>query len=389
VFFNTQFWDQRAQPVFHDLNGAILLPQWASLESQAVEPILSPVEMGHEQRTWKDVVEKLSHVRPLELASDLPLNLVRFVTGAEAYGPLFEAAFGTSEITRERIAMAIASYERVLVPDQTPFDLGTMTPRQLEGLRVFQERGLCETCHPASTRIFSDGASRTVFLPEQPRFSKTPSLRNAGLRKRYMSSGVFTTLAEVIEHYRSIDFLQPDVTQDELVALIDFLGNALTDPRVAQRLPPFDRPTLRSERMPYDSNVFGDAVAGTGGFEPEIAAASPPFLDNPRFEIGLGRVLSGARAVLVLSSARTPPGTVVHGIPVAVVLDGAMRWTFVTSGAGPGKGVATFHSSVPADPALIGLQLHGQWFVGDTGAPRGVAVSRAATFEFFGGVPLK
>jgi hypothetical protein len=264
-----------------------------------------------------------------------------------------------------------------------------MTPRQLEGLRVFQERGLCETCHPASTRIFSDGASRTVFLPEQPRFSKTPSLRNAGLRKRYMSSGVFTTLAEVIEHYRSIDFLQPDVTQDELVALIDFLGNALTDPRVAQRLPPFDRPTLRSERMPYDSNVFGDAVAGTGGFEPEIAAASPPFLDNPRFEIGLGRVLSGARAVLVLSSARTAArhGRARHPGRRRARRRDALDVRDLRRGTRQGRGDVPLVRA--RDPALIGLQLHGQWFVGDTGAPRGVAVSRAATFEFFGGVPLK
>ena len=52
---------------------------------------------------------------------------------------LFTDAFGDPTINAERIAYAIAGYERTLVPDQTPWDLfvggdsGALTPTQAQG----------------------------------------------------------------------------------------------------------------------------------------------------------------------------------------------------------------------------------------------------------------
>jgi hypothetical protein len=56
---------------------------------------------------------------------------------------------------------------------------------------------------------------------------------------------------------------------------------------VAQGLPPFDRPTLRSELAPAGANHFGAATPGSGGIEPLILADSPPVLGNALFQIGL------------------------------------------------------------------------------------------------------
>jgi len=61
-----------------------------------------------------------------------------------------------------------------------------------------------------------------------------------------------------------------NMTNQEESDLIDFVSNALTDPRVAAEQFPFDRPTLRSEAPP-DNEAPGSAgnfrehgVAGTG-----------------------------------------------------------------------------------------------------------------------------
>jgi len=384
AFFNTQFWDARALPTFHSLSGEVLIREYASLETQAVEPLLSGVEMSHPGRDWNGLTAKLALVRPLDLAGDLPPALAQFLGTSTSYAPLFAAAFGSEEITRERIAMAIASYERTLVADRTPFDLGTLTARQELGLTVFQdaERGLCETCHPSANRFFTDGAVRTIFLPEHPRSVKTPSLRNVGLRRRFMSNGVFSSLDEVVAHYEEIGFLDP-LAPEEREALIDFVANGLNDPRVASRQPPFDRPTLHSERAPPGSNLFGKATAGSGGLEPEILADAPAHLGNVAFQIGLGRALGGARAVLFLSLARAAAGAELRGAALSVDLSRALRLPFVTAGEQPGHGAATFRMALADDVALLGLELFAQWLVIDRGATRGIAASRAARYELF------
>jgi cytochrome c peroxidase len=249
VFFNLQFGDTRARPVFKDEYGDVVLDQYASLESQAVQPPMASSEMAFEGRTWADLTRKLAAARPLALASDVPQALAEFIGDSPNYGALFAKAFGTEEITRERVAMAIASYERTLVPDQSPFDLGTMSASQERGFELFKQHGACEICHNSENRLFTDGARRTISLPDHGRLVKTPTLRNAGLRKRYMSGGELTTLDQVVHHYEDLGFIHFETPADRL-ALLDFVGNALTDPRVAARAPPFDRPSLHSECRP-------------------------------------------------------------------------------------------------------------------------------------------
>ena len=269
AFFNLQFWDTRALPVFRDEAGAVVIAQYGSLESQAVVPPMASAEMAHEGRTWADLTAKLARARPLALASDVPPALAEFAGDAADYGPLFAKAFGTPEVTRERIAMALASYERTLVPDQSPFDLGTLSERQQRGFELFKEHGACELCHPSANGLFSDGARRTISLPDHDRPVKTPTLRNVGLRPRYMSSGQFTTLDQVVRHYQKLGFIHFDTPEDR-AALLDFVANALTDPRVATRQPPFDRPTLRSERPP-ETALPDPAPAATQGNAPRPA----------------------------------------------------------------------------------------------------------------------
>jgi cytochrome c peroxidase len=378
AFFDALFWDSRAGPEFRDLAGTIVLAEHAALENQAVEPPLSAVEMSHAGRDWAELTGKLAAVRPLDLASDLPPALAGFIGDSTSYGPLFERAFGTREITRERIAMAIATYERTLIPDHTPFARGTMTPRQREGLRVYLEQGFCTVCHPVTNGLFSDGLERTIFLPDHERTVKTPTLLNIGLRRRFMSSGQHTSLEQVLDHYKAIGMLF--ATNDERAALLDFLENALTDPRVANAEPPFDRPTLRSELEPHGSRLFGQA-AGDGRFPPHMLADVPAHLGNARFQIGVGGGPGGALAVLVLSGRPSPPGTVLHGVPVYVDLAGASLQPQRLSGSGPGQGLATYRTALPLDAALLGQRFYAQWFVLDgTG---GLAVSEGARYELF------
>jgi cytochrome c peroxidase len=208
------------------------------------------------------VTRKLAAAKPLALASDVPPALAEFLGDSPSYGPLFAKAFGSEEVTRERIAMAIASYERTLVPDQSPFDLGTLSASQQRGYELFKTHGACEICHNSANRLFTDGARRTISLPDHERVVKTPTLRNAGLRTRFMSGGQLTSLDQVLSHYEKVGFIHFE-TPDDRAALLDFVGNGLTDPRVAARAPPFDRPTLQSERPPTPTTAPEEAQSGT------------------------------------------------------------------------------------------------------------------------------
>lgn len=90
--------------------------------------------------------------------------------------------------------MAIATYERVLISDDSPFDRGEMTEQQLRGRDVFFGKGDCNKCHdgPEFTKHqFNDIGVRppeedpgrgaiTERERDEGRF-KTPGLRNVAL----------------------------------------------------------------------------------------------------------------------------------------------------------------------------------------------------------------
>lgn len=274
AFFNDLFWDQRADDTFIDpVTGEEVLAWGAGLETQSLSPVLSEVEMGHVGRTFADVAEKLEHSDPLTLSPDVPTELETWI-GARTYPELFAEAFGSDEITAPHFAMAIATYERTLVSDQAPIFLDSdhpdsLTDFELAGFDVYVRAG-CNNCHPADSGVLSDGDIHFIGVDptdHDPGIARatgdvldsgyfpTPTILNAELRAPYFHDGSAESLEDVIEFYdrggdfgslREIGPLGLNDAQKE--ALLAFLTRPLTDPRVRDELPPFDRPTLSTER---------------------------------------------------------------------------------------------------------------------------------------------
>ncbi|WP_373047519.1 cytochrome-c peroxidase [Vulgatibacter sp.] len=79
---------------------------------------------------------------------------------------------------------------------------------------------------------------------------KTPTLRNAELTAPYFHNGSASTLAEVVAFYNRGGNFQPaairplGLTAEEQEALVDFLGDPLTDCRVEKKRAPFDHPSI-------------------------------------------------------------------------------------------------------------------------------------------------
>ena len=414
AWFPELFWDGRAGGTFVDpVTSQVLIPAGGALENQSLAPLLNRGEMAHDGRTFAEATQKLVDARPMALATNLPADMAAAVAGGVTYPQLFQAAFGTPDITASRIAFALATYERTLVPNQTPYDAfvggnpAALTPQQVNGLNVFNGPGRCNLCHTPG--LFSDRQFRNIGLrpigedsgrqvvtnnPADGGKFKVPSLRNVGLRTSFMHNGQFTTLGQVFGFYLNGGgpFLQnkdplllplqvpPQAAND----LINFLQNGLTDPRLAQGLPPFTRPTLRSQLLPEGGALYGAGSAGAGGRVPLMMAEVPANLGNVDWKIGVSNAVGGALATWVLSVA--PAATVVSGINVNVALGtGETLVTFPLAGVPgvAGSGFGTIQVTVPEIPALAGLTLYSQWFVWDAAGPSGFATSRGGEVRLF------
>lgn len=164
------FWDERA----------------GTLEAQVLMPVQDKVEMG----------------------MTLPALETKLAATAY-YAPLFQAAFGTPEVTSDRVSRALAQFVRSLVSSDARFDRGpdvAMNAQEREGLRLFNGQAGCSRCH-VGPALASDGTHNTGLDATSAdsgagrgRF-KVPSLRNVAIRAPYMHDGRFTTLAQVVEHY--------------------------------------------------------------------------------------------------------------------------------------------------------------------------------------------
>jgi cytochrome c peroxidase len=176
AYYQKFFWDNRSN----------------SLEDQALK-MLSMPEMGSS-----------------------PERAVKTLSGIAGYKPLFQAAFGSDEITADRIANAIATFERTVVSRDSPFDkfmegdLNALTDKQKAGLDLFLNRGNCTECHRGRFLTNHDVAKSPLYEPNDPgvytatkreydrgKF-KVPTVRDIDLTAPYMHHGYEATLDSVV-----------------------------------------------------------------------------------------------------------------------------------------------------------------------------------------------
>ena len=400
------FADGRVGGSFVDpITGDTLMHEGAALESQTLVPILSPVEMSSGGARWSTVTERLKRSAPLALAADIPAGLRTWI-GDRDYPALFREVFGTPAITPPRIAMAIASYERTLVADRTPYDsvlagLATLRPEEALGRSLFDSLG-CSNCHTGP--LLTDnkfhvigveggapdsGRALVTHRAEDVGAFRTPSLRNVALRKVFMHGGQARSLSQIMTFYygagddplSNVSPLLKSVffTGVESKAVIAFLTRPLTDPRIEREEPPFDRPRLFSESS-LAPEVMHEAacVEGAAGTAPQPYAIEPAILGNPDFTVAVYAALGGAPATLVID--QHDPGTTLPRRSATEFL----RRTVSLAGTGPSGGYASVDLQIPNRRELLGAVFYARWYVLDPGAAGGVAVSPTIRIRLFG-----
>jgi len=177
------FWDSRTQ----------------SLEEQALIPIKSHREMRGDAFSEDDI---------------LPVVIARLNDNPH-YRSLFMEAYDKDEVTLDLLANALATFQRTLIANNSPFDrwmrgdAAAMTNNQLVGMREFTSNG-CIECH--SGPMFSDYQTHVLGVAENGKRAtpdkgdgnfgfRTPTLRNLGITAPYMHNGRFNNLREAVAFY--------------------------------------------------------------------------------------------------------------------------------------------------------------------------------------------
>jgi cytochrome c peroxidase len=206
----------------------------ASLEEQALGPIQSDAEMN------------------------MPLDQLKARLAAiQEYKALFEAAFPGQPMSPPLLAKAIATYERTLVSNPSPFDAwvegkdSAISDSAKRGFVLFNTKGQCSLCHNGWTftddsfydiGLSSEDVGRGKFLPgilKMQHAFKTPGLREITHRAPFMHDGSIATLEAVVEHYdqggvdrpsRS-DLIKPlGLSGQEKADLVAFLKTLSSEP---------------------------------------------------------------------------------------------------------------------------------------------------------------
>jgi len=158
---------------------------------------------------------------------------VKCIASIPVYPPMFKAAFGSSEVSYERISKAIAQFVRTLISGNSKFDKylrgeTNLTTEELQGYVLFTtENGAdCFHCHGGggnpmfTTNLYYNNGKDSVFNDSRDRFAvthniadkgayKAPTLRNIMLTAPYMHDGRFKNIDQVLDFYSEGVLLTP------------------------------------------------------------------------------------------------------------------------------------------------------------------------------------
>lgn len=186
--------------------------------------VLPHVNLGWSKNfLWKGRKDQgLENVMLYEVVEFFQTDLSKINADA-AYKKAFKEAFGVDEITSKEIAYSLAQFFRSLISGNSKYDQYlrnevALTQAEMDGMDIFfTETGDCFHCH--GSMLFTDNDFHnigldSVFNGGKGRYDvtgnmsdwgtyKTPTLRNATLRKRFMHDGRFSSLEQVIEFYNS------------------------------------------------------------------------------------------------------------------------------------------------------------------------------------------
>ena len=227
-FYKKLFWDGRSR----------------DLEDQAFAPINSESEMHTDMR-------------------ELPFRLSRI----KGYKPLFTAAFGDERINPDRIADALATFQRTITSRQSRFDeflagnKKILSNAELKGLHLFRTKARCMNCHhgPLLTdnRFHNVGFHKDGLVENDPGLYnvthkdsdagkfRTPTLRDVMKTGPWMHHGGESDMVKILDQYNlgmaseSERLIKPlSLTKRELSELLAFL-QAISAPPA-----PFQRPSM-------------------------------------------------------------------------------------------------------------------------------------------------
>jgi len=168
----------------------------------------------------------------LEMFETLP-SIISKLSMNPIYQAQFIRAFGTSEVTSEKVSKAMEQFMNSIVSNDSKYDryLGgsaTLTPSEDNGRKLFfleynqffpsQSGAECSHCHSGFNFTNNDymnngldndasitdiGRKKVTNIAADKGKFKVPSLRNIALTAPYMHDGRFKTLEEVVNHYNN------------------------------------------------------------------------------------------------------------------------------------------------------------------------------------------
>ena len=170
-------------------------------------------------------IEKQSHI-PIEDSREMNQH-IDIATGKIAkikgYEVLFEKAFGSKEVTKDKIGKAIATFERTLISPQSKFDqfidgqAALFSDDEVMGLHLFRTRAQCMNCHSSgyfsNNQFENDGTSLlgskqedlgrylVTKNPDDAGEFRVPTLREVARTGPWMHNGSLTSLREVLTFY--------------------------------------------------------------------------------------------------------------------------------------------------------------------------------------------